>query len=173
METAVASLAAILELNTDLLMNCLEGVTEAEAQERLAAGGNSVLFLAAHLTDSRHFLAARLDRPLDSPIGSYLAKARGIDDIHAWPALAEVRSAWLAVSGHLLAALDSLSSEELAKPNAHRFPISDSSRLGMIAFLTQHDSYHVGQLAFLRRQLGKAAMAYTRGTSAAPAAGGT
>jgi uncharacterized damage-inducible protein DinB len=45
--------------------------------------------------------------------------------------------------------------------------VSDPSRLGMIAFLTQHDSYHLGQLAFLRRQLGRPAMAYARRTSTA------
>ncbi|MEZ0336209.1 MAG: DinB family protein [Gemmatimonadales bacterium] len=165
MESAVAPLAAVLELNTDLLLNCLEGLTDGEAQRRLAAGGNSVVFLAAHLADSRHFLAARLDRPLDNPLGSFLGKARGIDDIETWPTLAEVRGAWLAVSEHLLAVLDVVSAEELSTPNAHRFQISDTSRLGMIAFLTQHDSYHVGQLAFLRRQLGKSAMPYTRGVS--------
>jgi uncharacterized damage-inducible protein DinB len=35
--------------------------------------------------------------------------------------------------------------------------------LGLIAFLAQHDSYHLGQLAFLRWQLGHPAMSYTRG----------
>ena len=33
----------------------------------------------------------------------------------------------------------------------------------MIAFLAQHDSYHLGQMGFLRRQLGKPAMSYARG----------
>jgi uncharacterized damage-inducible protein DinB len=167
MEAVVAPLAGILELNTDLLLNCLKDVSDAEARQRLAAGGNSMLFLAAHLTDSRHFLAARLDRPVDNPIAPFLEKARGIDDITAWPTLAEVRAAWRAVSAHLLAALDAVSAAELATPDAHRFPVSDPSRLGMIAFLTQHDSYHIGQLAFLRRQAGKPPMAYTRGTGAA------
>jgi uncharacterized damage-inducible protein DinB len=45
--------------------------------------------------------------------------------------------------------------------------VPDTSRLGLIAFLTQHDSYHIGQLAFLRRQLGRSPMAYTRGTATA------
>jgi hypothetical protein len=121
-----------------------------------------MLFLAAHLTDSRHFLAARLDRPLDNPLTPYLERARGIDDIAAWPPLADVRAGWQAVSAHLLAALAAIPAGDLAISNAHRFPFTDTSRLGMIAFLAQHDSYHIGQLAFLRRQLGKPAMAYTR-----------
>jgi len=37
----------------------------------------------------------------------------------------------------------------------------------MLTFLVQHDSYHVGQMAFLRRQLGKSAMTYRRGAGAA------
>jgi uncharacterized damage-inducible protein DinB len=167
MEAAVAPLARILELNTDLLLNCLDGISDAEAGQRLAAGGNSMLFLAAHLADSRHFMAARLGHAAENPMAAYLDKARGIEDIAAWPPLADVRAAWVAVSDHLIGVLDGLSSEELAATNAHRFPVSDTSRLGMIAFLTQHDSYHLGQLAFLRRQLGRPAMAYARRTSTA------
>ena len=55
MEAPVAPLAKLYELNTDLLLNCLDGLTDAEAQRRLEAGGNSITFLAAHLTDTRHF----------------------------------------------------------------------------------------------------------------------
>ena len=51
---------------------------------------------------------------------------------------------------------------ELSESNVHRFPLGDSTRLGLIAFLVQHDSYHLGQIAFLRRQLGKPAMSYAR-----------
>ena len=55
--------------------------------------------------------------------------------------------------------------EQLTRPNVHRFPLGDSTELGLLAFLVQHDSYHVGQMGFIRRQLGKPAMAYTRGTA--------
>jgi uncharacterized damage-inducible protein DinB len=39
----------------------------------------------------------------------------------------------------------------------------------MIAFLVQHDSYHLGQVAFLRRQLGKPPMSYARNVGLTPA----
>jgi uncharacterized damage-inducible protein DinB len=162
MNPAVAPLAAILDLNTDLLLNCLEGVSESEAQRRLQGGGNSLAFLIAHLTDTRHFMATRLKRPLANPLTPLLADARGIDDIRGWPPLDDLQGAWQAISDHLATVLPALTAEELSEPNVHRFPMGDSSRLGFIAFLTQHDSYHVGQAAFLRRQIGKSAMAYTR-----------
>ena len=164
MDARVTPLATILDLNTDLLLNAIEGLSETEAQHRLAAGGNSVAFLAAHVTDSRHFLASRLGRPLANPLALYLADAKSIDEIRSWATLDQVRAAWVSISAHLQTVLESLTSEELERSGEHRFPIPDTTPLGLIAFLTQHDSYHIGQIGFLRRQLGKPAMTYNRGT---------
>jgi uncharacterized damage-inducible protein DinB len=162
MDPRLAPLAAIFDLNTDLLLNCLDGLSDAEGRERLAGGGNSITFLAAHLTDSRHFLAARVGHPLDNPMARYLEGARGFEEVRAWPTLEEVRAAWRSVGTHLQAALASLTAGELSRRHAHRFPLGDSSQLGLIAFLAQHDAYHLGQVAFLRRQLGRPAMSYAR-----------
>jgi uncharacterized damage-inducible protein DinB len=166
MDPQVASLHAILELNTDLLLNCLDGVSDEEAHRRLTGGGNTLAFLAAHLTDSRHFLAGRLGHPLANPLSRYLAKASSIEDIVEWPTLDEQRTWWRAIGRHLGAVVAARTAEELRRADVHRFPMEDSSELGLLGFLVQHDSYHVGQMAFLRRQLGKPAMAYARGARA-------
>jgi uncharacterized damage-inducible protein DinB len=159
----VASLHAILELNTDLLLNCLDGLSDEEARCRLPGGGNSIAFLAAHLTDTRHFLAQRIGHPLANPVSRYLAGANSIEEVLEWPTLGEQRDWWRAVSRHLGGVVAGKTSDELRRTGVHRFPMGDSTELGLIAFLVQHDSYHIGQAAFLRRQLGKPAMAYTRG----------
>jgi uncharacterized damage-inducible protein DinB len=166
MEPQVAALHAILELNSDLLLNCLDGLSDGEALQRLPGGGNTVAFLAAHLTDTRHFLAHRLDRPLANPLSRYLAEASSIEDIVEWPSLAEQREWWRAVSRHLCDVVAARTAEELRRIGVHRFPMEDSTELGLIGFLVQHESYHIGQLGFLRRQLGKPAMAYTRSARA-------
>ena len=166
MDPRVAPLAALFELNTDLMLNCLDGLSQPEAQRRLDGGGNSIIFLAAHLADTRHFLLGRLGRPLANPLSRYLADARSIEEIGEWPTLDEVRRAWLAVSAQVSETLGGLGAEEIEKPGAHRFPIPDTTPLGMLTFLAQHDSYHLGQAAFIRRQLGKPAMTYTRRAAA-------
>jgi hypothetical protein len=135
----VAPLAALFTLNTDLLLNCLQDLFDADASRCLAGGGNNVMFLA-HLTDTRHVLVARLGNPLPTPLARYLAEARSIADIHQWPTLEEIRAAWMAEGAHLHDVLDSLNASDLAEPNV--------------------------QVAFLRRQLGKPAMTYSRGASA-------
>jgi len=166
MDPRVAPLTAVFELNTDLLLNCLDGLSQAEAQRRLDGGGNSIIFLAAHLADTRHFLLGRLGHPLANPLSRYLADARSIEDIGEWPTLDEVRRAWLAVSARVSEVLAELEAEAIERPGAHRFPVPDPTPLGMLAFLAQHDSYHLGQAAFIRRQLGKPAMPYTRRATA-------
>ena len=171
MDARLATLAAILDLNTDLLLNTLEGLSESESQHRLEGGGNSIAFLAAHLTDTRHFLVSRLGRPLPNPLARYLADAKSIDEIRSWATLDQVRSAWIGVSLHVQTTLASLRAEDLATPNVHRFPFPDTTALGLVGFLTQHDSYHLGQAAFIRRQLGKPAMSYVRGRKDQSAAG--
>jgi uncharacterized damage-inducible protein DinB len=171
MDARVAPLAILLDLNTDLLLNTLDGLTEAESHHRLEGGGNSIAFLAAHLIDTRHFLASRLGHPLPNPLSLYLADAKSIDEIRAWATLDQVRSAWISISSHLQSALESLTDDELAKPNLHRFPLPDTTELGLIAYVSQHDSYHLGQAAFIRRQLGKPAMTYVRGAKARTPAG--
>lgn len=162
MDSQVAPLAKILDLNTDLLVNCLEDLSDVEAKQVLAAGGNSVAFLAAHLTDTRHFLADRLGSPLTNPLARYITDVRSIEEVREWPSLDEIRTAWLAVSAHVQEVLGSLTAAEVNQPNAHRFPLGDRTQLGLLAFLVQHDSYHLGQVGFLRRQLGKPAMSYAR-----------
>ena len=170
MHPSVAPLAAIFDLDTDLLLNCLDGLTEEEARRRLPGGGNSIAFLAAHLADTRHFIANRLGHPLHNPLSPFLADARSIDEVRSLPPLDRIRDVWLAVSDHLASVLEGLTAEDLARTGVHRFPMADPTALGFLAFLAQHDAYHVGQAAFVRRQLGLPAMSYSRGSrSGAPA----
>ncbi|HET6796779.1 MAG TPA: DinB family protein [Gemmatimonadales bacterium] len=171
MDAHLAPLAAIFDLNTDLLLNILDDLSEDESHQRLAGGGNSIAFLAAHLTDSRHYLASRLGHPLPNALARYLADAKSIDEIRSWATLEQVRAAWISVSTHLQTALDGLTAEDLARSGLHRFPVPDTTALGLITFLAQHDSYHLGQAAFVRRQLGKPAMTYMRRSKARTPAG--
>ena len=98
MQPHVAPLGAIFDLNTTLLLNCLDGLSDGEARQRLQAGGNSITFLAGHLTDSRHFLVSRLGQPLPNPLARYLEDVRRIEDIRTWPSLDEIRRPWRGVS---------------------------------------------------------------------------
>ena len=159
MHPSVTPLAAILRLNTELLLNCLDDLNDEAVGARPIARTNSIAFLVAHVINSRHFLAALLGSPLSDPVARILDGARSIDDVVALPSVADLRGYWEAVSAHLAALTERLDTPQLAAA-AQRFPGSDGTVLGALAFLVQHDTYHLGQIALLRRQGGFAAMSY-------------
>lgn len=160
MEPRVSALADILRLNTKLFRNCLDGLTDEAACRRPAENTNCAAYVAAHVADAR-FLLLRVigvDRP--SPLGRYLDGAKGLDDVKQLPPLSEVQEAWTSASHALREALDGLTPEALDGPTLTRFAFSQTM-LGALTFLVQHDSYHVGQLALLRKQAGLPAMKYS------------
>lgn len=60
MEPRIEPLSAILARNTDLVLNCCSDLSEADAARRIDERGNSIAFFAAHVTDARHYLTARM-----------------------------------------------------------------------------------------------------------------
>lgn len=155
-------LTAAFELDTRLWRNCLDGVDEDQAWERPGPSANSVGFLALHLAESRWFIARQLGLELANPFADRLTELKGIADLHPEdrPSLAELRSAWDTVSAALLAGLRAADPERLAADSPTRFPVADGTVLGGLAFLLHHESYHLGQLAILRKLAGLPAMSY-------------
>ena len=149
----------IIALNTRLFHNCLEGVDESLAIRRVTPDTNSLAFLAAHLTESRHYACTMVGRPLANPLEGRL-KGKTLDDIGTLPTLSEIVAAWDAVSAHLEELLRELTTEDLAREATRRLPGSEGTVATVLPFMVQHDSYHIGQMAILRRQLGLPPMRY-------------
>jgi len=160
MSPRAASLGALLRLNTRLLLNCFDQVTDDQASQRVVPQLNSMAFLAAHLIDTRHELLSILGGSGDNPVRPHLANAKSIDDVVGLPALPILLGAWQQVASAIEERLGSVDDAALDAPSGRRFPGGDPSTLGALAFLVQHDSYHIGQLAMLRRVHGLPAMRY-------------
>ena len=161
MSPRAAPLGALLRLNTHLLLNCFDQVTDGQAMRRRVPQVNSMAFLAAHLIDTRHELLSILGAPGENPVRTQLANARSIDDVADLPTLAELLSAWRQVASAIDQRLTMVDDAMLDAPSGRRFPGGDPSTVGALAFLVQHDSYHIGQLAMLRRVHGLPAMRYS------------
>jgi hypothetical protein len=67
--------------------------------------------------------------------------------------VAEIVRAWDEVSGKLSSSLAGAPEEMLAQPVSNGITL-DGKISGKIAFLSLHESYHVGQMAYLRKWLG-------------------
>lgn len=160
MISALGPARLVYDLNTGLFANCLADLSDDDARRRIDDRSNNVAFLAAHIVDARHYLGKVLGLETPSPVAASLGDVQRVEDATGLPGLVELRQWWNEVTEPLAARLEVVTDADLAEPSPAQFPVADESVLGAVAFLIQHESYHIGQLALLRKQLGYSAMTY-------------
>ena len=159
MHQGLAPLADLFRLNTKLFRNTLVGLDEVDGTARPNEHTNSAAFLGGHLVETRAWMGRYLGLDTKAPFGGGLEHATSLDQIEALPTLSEIRSEWETLSELVSACLDDLTEERLSGTGGQKFP-GVAPMLGGISFLLQHESYHIGQLAYLRKYLGLPPMSY-------------
>jgi hypothetical protein len=160
MDPRIAAPFVLLKLNTRLFLNALEGVDDAAAQLRPSDETNSMIFIACHLLDARGFLAGLVGIEYRHPYKEIFDAADSFAELRELPPLEGLRTAWRDVSSLLAERFPALSDDELRRESTLKFPVEDTSVLGVIAFLLGHESFHIGQLAILRKYYGLGSMSY-------------
>jgi hypothetical protein len=86
--------------------------------------------------------------------------ARGgkVDSDDAYPSGETLMEAWKEVGGVLANALENVSEEVLAEPSKQGPPSADGKQSGVVNFLAWHETYHVGQISYLRGWMGHAGL---------------
>jgi len=160
MNAALGPLRKTLDLNTRLFLSALEGVDETVAVTRPNDNTNHIAFISCHLIEARHYLAGCAGFEIKSPFPQ-LENARKLEDISRFPSVEEIRTAWEGVSAILSERLPQLEENDLKREMKLSFPIEDGkSLLGGITFLLEHEAFHIGQIALLRRYFGLGPMKY-------------
>lgn len=160
MKEEIRVLTNILKLNTKLCKNCFEGIDEEAALKRINSSSNSMNFILLHMLDARYYIAKFAGVHCTSPYKEKLKDIKNINDYKDPIKTGELLEYWNEISGLLHDALINCDEEELSKESRLKFPVDDKTKLGGITFFVQHDSYHLGQLALLRKELGFNAMSY-------------
>ncbi len=151
---------AVFELNTSLLLGVLDGVSPARGWSRPAADAAGMPGIAVHVLDARNFLAQLLSVEVSDPLLQSIRGAQRVEDLTVLPSPASVSTLWLSLSRLIRPVLRGLSDASLDAPAPQAFPVSDPSVLGAVAFLLQHEAYHIGQLSVLRKAAGHPAVPY-------------
>jgi hypothetical protein len=116
---------------------------------------NHMLWLLGHAANTRLGLIVLMGGADQRPWAELFSKGSQPGDETTLPPVNEVRESWTKAVAALNAHFESLTDADLAKPCARDFPIADKSILGAAAFLAGHEMYHLGQMAALRKWLGK------------------
>lgn len=155
MDPLVAQSYQLYGISTALVEKAVRDFDDAEAVQRVEGNSNCMLWLYAHLTAVRCSLAGMLGVHKDVAWRDYFRKGSKADDFAKYPTMAEVRQVWQEITPLLVQAFEAADDKQLSAPAPRDFPIPDKSIRGAILFLAFHESYHVGQMSYLRKCLGK------------------
>ena len=150
----------IFNLNTRLFLNALEGVTEEQAKERISGHNNPLSWLAVHTVWARYNICGLLGKTVTNPYTGLFEGFKPFDADYKYASLAESKAEWQKASDILKEALADVTEERLAGDAPFKSPAGDYTIGGTIAFLAQHESYDIVQVAFLKKYFTKEAMKY-------------
>ena len=152
MPSQLSNAAVAFQMNAQMLNKSYDGLTAEEWQRRPNDTSNCMLWIAGHLVWARSRAAATLDSTWDRPWLSLFARGAKPVDPAQYPSPDEVLAAWKEVSETMTAAMENATEELLEKPASP--PSTDGKISGLVGFLSFHETYHVGQAAYLRCWLG-------------------
>jgi uncharacterized damage-inducible protein DinB len=151
--SGIAPVALIFKLNNGLVARSLDGLTDEDVWRR-PAGGNPIGWLLGHLTETRATLLAELEQPMSIPWPAAFARGAPLLDARSYPARTAIEGAWTETHGRLRDAFDQLTEARLTEASKG-LPLPGAKTLAeRLAFLAFHESYHVGQMGYVRRLLG-------------------
>jgi uncharacterized protein YndB with AHSA1/START domain len=151
---AVAPLAFIFSVNDNLASRSFEKVTEEDLWRRPTDRGNPMLWIFGHMVNTRAGMLKMLGEPFDTGWGDVFDRGAGLRDAASSPTREKIETVSRDVNSKLYSKLGALTDVELAKPATRSPTPAVRTVADQIAFLVMHDTYHVGQLAYVRKALG-------------------
>ena len=150
----IAAAAAMFRQNGFFLPKSFEGTTAEEWNRRPNETSNSLLWEVGHITWARGSTLRFLGVEWSTPWLKEFARGKSATEVSQYPSPEELVAAWEEVSAALTAALESATTETLSAPPPEKAPPSlDGTVGGIIGFLAYHETYHVGQAAYVSRWL--------------------
>ena len=143
-------------MNSSILKQSVAGLTDDEWLKRPCDHSNNMLWIAGHVTWARAMVLARLGDKWVLPWMQQYARGQKCVDSPDAVSPKAVMDAWDEACGRLYAAMESASEELLDTPASQPGPPSADGKIsGTVNFMALHETYHVGQVAYLRSWLGK------------------
>lgn len=152
MESKFGYVEGMFKTNSDLVKKALDGIPAAQWVVKPSDCSNHLMWVAGHIIWARGNLLRTLGVDWRLSWAKQFGRGSQPEEIREYPLVDEVRKVWNDLSGQLAACLASVPAEALDKP--HDKPTFDGKVGGFVAFLAFHETYHVGQVTYIRKWLG-------------------
>lgn len=154
MDSVIAAVVPLFRASDQLYHRVLEGIKREDLLRRPHDDSNPLIWIAGHAMTSRATLTKMIGELVENQWSDIFARGSKVDSATTYPEISEIVLLWDRVTEKLMARLELLGDEELAKPTSFPVPTGDKTKRGAIVFLNYHETYHIGQMAYLRKWLG-------------------
>lgn len=154
MDHAIATLIPLFKANNYLFEQALKDIPTEDLHRRPHDNSNPMIWIAGHATWSRGSLTRMVGGHVENPWSKLFERGVTVDETVSYPDISEIITLWKNVTNTLIPRLKELTTEELDADCKFPLPTSDKSQRGAVFFLNFHETYHIGQLAYVRKWLG-------------------
>ena len=151
MNLQLKPIADLYNVNTNLFLKALDMADEKDLFDRPLGKANSLHWVAGHLTASRFTVANMLGLKAEFPKAALFNFGVEPQDPSDYPTIEEIVLAWNDISEKIEDQFKKVSDDVLAGKPPFEVPGVEKTVAGMITFLQLHESYHVGQMAYINR----------------------
>jgi hypothetical protein len=154
MVTDFANISGSFKFNADLFKKMVEGIAPDHRLVRPGGNSNSLLWVTGHAVWARGRALQTLGPEWSRPWANLFARGAALVAQDQYPKPQEILNAWDDVSAKLTSVVEGVTPEVLSKPAPQGIPSFDGKLSGTLAFFSIHESYHIGQMGYLRKWLG-------------------
>lgn len=154
-----APLAVIFSANDGLITRAVDGLTADELWHRPSDHSNPMHWLVGHIVHTRAFVLRLLGEEYRTGWGEIFRRGASLGERRDYPELAAIDRVRADISSRIRTQLSTATDDVLARPATMQLPGGTKTIADQIGFLAFHESYHVGQLAYIRKLLGHSGIA--------------
>jgi uncharacterized damage-inducible protein DinB len=150
----IAAAAENYRLNSQFLENSVKDLSPEEWLRRPAAHMNHIAWIVGHVAWTRGRLLHYIGVEWPQPALDLYARGVKLQEDSAYPGPESLLGIWRESTSVLTAALENATDDLLAQPVTKGPRSADGKISGVVNFLAVHETYHGGQISFLRSWLG-------------------
>jgi DinB superfamily len=154
MDPAISASIPLFRASDQLFHSALADVSRDHLLRRPHDASNPLIWIAGHAASARTSLTKMIGESVENQWSEIFARGASVDGDISYPEISEIIALWDHATEKLMPRLESLTDNELAQPSPFTLPTREKTLRGAIAFLNYHETYHIGQMAYLRKWLG-------------------
>lgn len=155
MEPLLKAMDLQLSFNAQFATKFLREVPDRAAYDVKSETINPPLWLLVHMVEARSFFGRQVGLKHKPSWGNLKLNGDEIYDVSKYPEIEVLLKEWETLIQLWDGGIETITPDMLNKPFSRSFPISDGTKFGLLTFMVNHETFHMGQLGAWWKVLGE------------------